>query len=314
MTKRTRLSLFLFLSSCLILGFQNCSKVGVSTLESNAKATGQVNDVPPDHELPDSPAEVPPQEPGEPPVVMNPPVDYPPETPQSPDLHPLEIRCQGMDPSVVPAVVYDSKTLQGTAPVDVSGFEIMLKSSNIDAENIGSISKFAGNLTVTSSHMESISDFASHHTRVNTQTLGSMERFAASQVQIIAHEVGEIGSSASDICISAQKINTIARKAGRLSLYGRIENGQKSTIQSLGAIGGFLSVYNFEIPQGISNVALNAKLVNSHVSKIENAAIHLILVDTIVDEISRSAGTVILKGNSKILKVSEPNALRIQQQ
>jgi hypothetical protein len=289
----------LILGSLLFFSYQNCSKIAVVPLKDSpqAKAIGTDTGVPGNDG--DAPID------GETPTGTPPNTGNPATTPD-----PREINCKGM--TGVPAIVYDSRVLQGTPAVSMSGFAG--NRGTLEAETVSEVSRFAGSINVVAATIQSISSFATSNVSFNAKEIGEMHSFAAAQAQVVTHHLGETENLAGDLCVSAQSIDAIRNLASRLSLFGRNENGQKAKIGELRNIAGFVAVYNFDVGTAspLSGAAIVGKFVNSHISKLENAAIDITLIDSVLDDASNVAGIIRLKGNSKVLKTGSGVALHIE--
>lgn len=285
--KEMMLKSFIFglVGTLLILFYQNCSKVNFRNLpKESSKVQGNnpnIDDLG-DPELGDDPELV----------------DGPLPIDEVSDLDPREIHCQSMKPGLASAIVYDSRTLTGSADVSYGQSAGSLK---VDAENISSISGFAGLVHVTASSIDTVSGVASSGAIFNVQSIGKIHGFAG-LLEVTTHSFESANSMAADMCLSAQTVGTLSGLGARLSLYGRNEDGKKATVESISGVASFLSAYDIDFKNGISGTAIMAKFVNSHIPRIDGSAVDIILVDSTIDEISHSSGRIVLKGNSKVLQ------------
>lgn len=298
MNKNQNIILITLSLAMIIVSFQNCSKIKVhdmANLSQKADAALVQSDVGGPTGLGTD----------APPIIADaPPTTIIDQSQQPLALDPREINCGGMM-TFVPAISYESRKLIDSPAISIKGFA---GNKNVDAENINEISNFSGDLTVVASSIGRISSFSSNNVNVNSLTINEMTSFSASKVLVAVSSLGHADCIASDLCLSAQKIGSIRDIATRLSLFGRGEGGQRATIGELSHIAGFIAVYNFEVGTvaPLSGAAIFGKFVNSHISKIENAAFEITLENSILDEVGNAAGIIHLKGNSKVLK-SGPN-------
>lgn len=285
------LSKLILVGGILPIFFQNCSPVKVESLHSGSTKVTPLSDdlIPDDRATPKNPG--PAGETDQPPVARIP----------DESRDPREIDCQSMAASEVPEIAFDSKPSTGSAPVSIHGFA---GGRTIEAETVTTVSNFAGDIKVLASSIGEIGSFAASSALFNAGRIGKVHGFAAGQVEVVTHELREAKNFAGDFCASAQNIGTISNLASRLSLYGRGEQGKRAQLGSLQNVAGFISIYDFDIgtTKPLSGAAISAKLVNSRLSKLQNAAVDIILVDSVIEEVSNVAGVIHLKGKSQILK------------
>jgi hypothetical protein len=268
---------FLLSSLLFALAFQNCSGVNFGQKSSSSQVQAQIESPSASPSASSASAPSPAQD---------------PTAQQNGDG-----ACQLALGSVAPPIVYDALPVTGAASVNFTDF---LLNSSINAETIGEIGDFvADNFNVTARAIDEMDSFAAAAVNVNAATVNQVHDFVAVRMVMTAHSVVQVDDYASFFCASVQTVGQIHDLAGSVSLYGRMENGQPGTIQSIQNMGGYVSLHNFDINE-LGSAALYASLDNSHVATLDAAAGELILQDSIIDKVANFAGTIHLRGTSSI--------------
>jgi hypothetical protein len=210
------------------------------------------------------------------------------------------------------AIVFDTAQPGAQASAKFSAFaigNIVLKAVRID-----SVEDFAaGEVSATASIVGRIGNFAAARVSVNSGTVDQIENFAAAELDVTTHSINVVENFAAGVCISAQKIGSIQNLAGKVTLYGRSEGGVKATLTGhMRDLAAYLAVYDFDIP-ALENQAIHAKFVNSHIGSLSAAAGTILLVNSTIDDVSRFAGVIRLRGTSKVGSVSNASVQIIQE-
>ncbi len=285
--KLTRFFVFAISGTAALLSYQNCSKVsfGQAAQKADESSTALSTDPEGTSSQPTQPTQT---------------TQPPPKNP-SQSVDPRELDCGAKFVGASTAITYDSRVLKNPPAVDVTSADLS-KGPNLDVENVNEVRQIPGDIRLTSAKIASITNLSGDVIDFNAQIVGQMNNFTSNRILMVTHRLGTAQGFNADFCISAQQIDSLGGMVGKLSVFGRNENGKKAVIKYLGQVSSFISLYDVEVQSPLNVSNYDGKLVNSHLVKIEGSQVDMTLYDSVIDEVSGTRGIIRLKGTSKVLK------------
>lgn len=285
--KRARNLILGFAAFAVMFSFQNCNKVTFDPAEQvvQSSTTAPVPTTP----MPPAPTPTPNPTPA-------------PIPSQSPD--PREIDCGPKFVGISTAITYDRRTLRNPPAVNVTEANLA-GGPNLDIENVNLVHQIRSQINLTAANINTIGNFDADIVDFNAQNVREISNFRSNRILMVTRRLGIAQLFNADFCISAQQIDYLHGLTGKLSVFGRNENGQKAVVRTLGQISGFVSLYDIEVQSPLSGSNYQGKLVNSRLVRIDNSDVDIILQDSVIDEVVRTRGTIRLRGNSRVLRYDD---------
>lgn len=219
-----------------------------------------------------------------------------------------EVKCESS--LVQAAIAYDSVPVSQSAAKSYRN----IIPTDIKEEYLSFVGNAAvSNLNITARQVDQVSSLATGTLNINAQKIGFVGNLAASKIHLVGHSVQDPAQLAGNLCVAANRVPSIGRMAGSITVFGRSLNGVKATIDSIGNVAGYLSLYDVDL-EVLQNLSTNAKLENVHLKTLQRGAGELILTNSQVDQIDTFAGTIRLRGNSKIGNITQQTAVTVIQE